>query len=273
MTLHGADGRLRYGWDGEVETPFLGLVDDVPVAVGTVATTEYDNLHLAWLGFKVHPEHRRRGLGSEMLEALVAETQVARPHLDRRRRLGRRGAAAFAARHGLEEKSRAVNRRQHLAEVDWAELERLHDEALAAASAYELVRRGRSHSRRRARGGGRDVRRDQRRTDRRPRHRGRGVLARADPRLRGRPARAGRRALPGPGPAPRDRRAGRPHRWSWSRASGRSSATSTTPRSSASHRGHRLGAAAQDRHEPAGCARCSPSWPRSTPGTPSRTTT
>ena len=36
----------------------------------------------------------------------------------------------FAARHGLEEKSRAVERRQHLAELDWAALERLHDEAL-----------------------------------------------------------------------------------------------------------------------------------------------
>ncbi len=140
LTLHGADGRLRYGWDGEVETPFLGLVDDVPVVVGTVATSEYDNLHLAWLGLKVRPESRRRGLGSEMLEALVAETKSRG-----RTSIGIDGwdaevPRAFAARHGLEEKSRAVNRRQHLAEVDWAVLERLHAEAQAAASAYELVR-------------------------------------------------------------------------------------------------------------------------------------
>jgi GNAT superfamily N-acetyltransferase len=140
LTVHGADGRLRHGWDGEVEAPFLGFVDDVPVAVGTVATTDYDNLHLAWLGLKVRPESRRRGLGSEMFEALVAETKSRG-----RTSIGADGwddevPRAFAARHGLEEKSRAINRRQHLAEVDWAVLEQLHAEALARASAYELVR-------------------------------------------------------------------------------------------------------------------------------------
>jgi GNAT superfamily N-acetyltransferase len=141
MTLHGADGRLRHGWDGEVDTPYLGLVDDVPVAVGSVSTSDYDNLHLAWLGVQVRPESRRRGLGSEMFEALVAEAKSRG-----RTSIGADGwdgevPRAFAARHGLEERSRAINRRQHLAEVDWAVLERLHADALAAASAYEVVRR------------------------------------------------------------------------------------------------------------------------------------
>ena len=137
VTLRVADGRLRYGWDGEVEAPFLGLVDDDPVAFGSVATSEYDNLHLAWLDVTVRPECRRQGLGSEMLEALVAEATSRG-----RTSIGIDGwdhevTRAFAARHGLEEKSRAINRRQHIAEVDWAALERLHAEALAAATAYE----------------------------------------------------------------------------------------------------------------------------------------
>ncbi len=141
LTLHEADGKFRYGWDGEVETPYVGLVDGVPVAVGSISTSEYDNLHLAWLAVAVHPEHRRRGLASEMLETLVAEA-AARG----RTSIGTDGWDAeaprsFAKSHGLEEKSRAVNRRQHLSDVDWAELERLHADALAAASAYELVRR------------------------------------------------------------------------------------------------------------------------------------
>jgi GNAT superfamily N-acetyltransferase len=141
LTLPGADGRFRHGWDGEVETPFLGLVDGVAVAVGSVGTSDYDNLHLAWLGLHVRPERRRRGLGSELLEALVAEVEErgrTSAGID-----GWEGAAprAFAARHGLEERSRAINRRQHLAEVDWTLLERLHTEARAAASDYELVRR------------------------------------------------------------------------------------------------------------------------------------
>ncbi len=136
-----ADGRLRYGWDGEVETPYLCLVDDLPVAVGSVGTGDYDNRHLAWLDVRVRPERRRRGLGSEMLEAMIAETRSRG-----RTSIGAHGwdgemPRAFAARHGLEERSRSVNRRQHLAEVDWAVLERLHAEARAAASAYELVRR------------------------------------------------------------------------------------------------------------------------------------
>ena len=140
VTMHGAEGRLRHGWDGEVEAPFVGLVDHVPVAVGTVATSDYDNLHLAWLGVTVRPESRRRGHGSELFEALVTEAKERG-----RTSIGIDGwdgevPRAFAGRHGLEEKSRAVNRRQHLAEVDWTVLERLHAEALAAASAYELVR-------------------------------------------------------------------------------------------------------------------------------------
>ncbi len=141
LTLHEADGRLRHGWDGEVATPYVGLVDGVPVAVGSVSTSEWDNLHLAWLGVAVHPEHRRRGLASEMLEALVAEaagrgrTSIGTDGWDAE------APRSFAKRHGLGEKSRAINRRQHLDAVDWAELERLHAGALAAASAYELVRR------------------------------------------------------------------------------------------------------------------------------------
>jgi GNAT superfamily N-acetyltransferase len=140
-TLHRVEGRFRYGWDGEVEAPYVGRVDSVPVAVGRVATTDYDNLHLAWLGVQVHPEHRRRGHGTRMLAGLVTEvrargrTSVGIDGWDDE------GARGFAALHGFDQKSAAIERRQHLAEVDWAVIERLHAEASAAATAYELVRR------------------------------------------------------------------------------------------------------------------------------------
>ena len=140
-TLLSEEGRFRYGWDGEVESPYVGLVDGVPVAVGRVATTDYDNLHLAWLGVQVHPEHRRRGHGTRMLEELVQEVQARC-----RTSIGidgwdDEGARGFAARHGLEQKSAAIERRQQLAELDWVAIERLHAEASAAAAAYEIVRR------------------------------------------------------------------------------------------------------------------------------------
>jgi GNAT superfamily N-acetyltransferase len=140
-TLHSEEGRFRFGWDGEVEQPYLGTVDGVAVAVGRVATTDYDNLHLAWLGVQVHPEHRRRGHGTAMLEELVAEvrtrgrTSVGLDGWDDE------GARGFAARHGFEQKSAAIERRQRPADLDWAAIERLHAEASAAATAYELVRR------------------------------------------------------------------------------------------------------------------------------------
>ncbi len=140
-TLHSEEGRFRYGWDGEVEAPYVGTVDGVPVAVGRVATTDYDNLHLAWLGVQVHPEHRRRGHGTAMLDELVTEvrargrTSVGVDGWDDE------GARGFAARHGFEQKSASIERRQQLADLDWAGIERLHAEASAAATAYEIVRR------------------------------------------------------------------------------------------------------------------------------------
>jgi GNAT superfamily N-acetyltransferase len=140
-TMRNQEGRFRYGWDGEVEAPYVGLDGGVPVVVGRVGTTDYDNLHLAWLGLQVHPDHRRRGHGTAMLEALVEET-TARG----RTSIGTDGWEAestngFAARHGLDQKSAAIQRRQFVAELDWAEIESLHKEAAVAAAAYDLVRR------------------------------------------------------------------------------------------------------------------------------------
>lgn len=141
LTAARAAGDLRHGWDGEVEVPHLGTVDGVPVAYGAVATSEYDNLHLAWGWLIVHPEHRRRGYGTAMLEHLLTEAPAAG-----RTSIGLAGwdddgTRAFATRHGFEARSVANQRHQVLADVDWALVERLHAEALAAAAPYELVRR------------------------------------------------------------------------------------------------------------------------------------
>lgn len=140
-TVRSVTADLTWGWDGEPDTAFLGTVDGAPVAVGTLSTTEHDNLHLAWLGVKVHPEHRRRGLGSQLLEDLLATARA------RGRTTFGADAwesdvfAAFAHRHGFEPASRAVNRRQVLADVDHDELERRRAAALPAAHDYEIVRR------------------------------------------------------------------------------------------------------------------------------------
>lgn len=134
------DAQLRHGWDGEPDVPYLGTVDGRAVAVGALNLPERDNLHYAWLSVDVHPDHRRRGYGTAVLEHL----------LERAREAGRTTAGiegweseatcAFAARHGFEKKSQAIMRRQRLAEVERADLEKLYDESARAASSYDLVR-------------------------------------------------------------------------------------------------------------------------------------
>ena len=134
------EAQLRHGWDGEPEVPYLGTVDGRAVAVGTLDLPERDNRHYAWLSVQVHPDHRRRGYGSALLEHLAELAQEA----------GRTTAGiygweseatnGFASRHRFEKKSQAIMRRQRLAEVERADLEKIYDESAHAASSYELVR-------------------------------------------------------------------------------------------------------------------------------------
>jgi GNAT superfamily N-acetyltransferase len=134
-------GHIRYGWDGEPSDRYLVSVDGVDVATGEYETSTYDNQHLAWLTVDVHPDHRRRGHGAAVLAYLM----------DRARGEGRTSVGgnsweaaaprAFAIRHGFDAKSVEINRRQYLEKVDRDDLDRLHDEALAHAGEYELVRR------------------------------------------------------------------------------------------------------------------------------------
>ncbi|KAA1429194.1 GNAT family N-acetyltransferase [Nocardioides antri] len=140
-TLLRAEARFRHGWDGEPAVPYLARVEGTVVGGGTIAVSEYDNLHLAWLGVTVHPDQRRRGHGSAILAFLEDEV----------RRMGRtsvgiggwesEATSAFAAKHGYEKKHQAINRRQYLADIDRAELDRQYEEALAHATDYVLERR------------------------------------------------------------------------------------------------------------------------------------
>ena len=134
-------GNLSYGWDLEPDTAFLVVVDGEVVGYAAHSVSEHDNLHLAWLTVEIHPDHRRRGHATGVLVALV----------QRVRDLGRTSIGisgwdldvtrAFAERRGFELGSVAVNRRQFLAEVDWADVERRRAEALGHAADYELIRR------------------------------------------------------------------------------------------------------------------------------------
>ncbi len=139
-TLREYQGELRYGWDGEPSFAYLGTDRGTAVALGEYAVSSYDNLHLAWVVVDVHPDHRRHGHGTAMLDALTARARA-----EGRTTLGINGwdspsTTAFAAALGFDQKAIEVQRRQTTADLEWAALDRLYDEARPHAASYELLR-------------------------------------------------------------------------------------------------------------------------------------
>jgi GNAT superfamily N-acetyltransferase len=131
---------LRRGWDGEPPTAYLATVGSTVVGAGFLHTSERDNLHLAWATAVIRPGHRRQGHGTALFEHLMHEAKAAG-----RTSIGTDGwesesTLGFAKRVGLEKKSQAIQRRQHLEELDPALVQKLYDEAATHAGDYELVR-------------------------------------------------------------------------------------------------------------------------------------
>jgi GNAT superfamily N-acetyltransferase len=131
---------LRRGGDGTPPTAYLGLADGRPVAVAFLQLPERDNRHLAALSMVVHPDARRRGLGRELFERLSATARDAGRTTLSAFAWESAAAAGFAHRVGLERRAQDVMRRQHLPDLDRADVDRLYGEAAAAADDYELVR-------------------------------------------------------------------------------------------------------------------------------------
>jgi GNAT superfamily N-acetyltransferase len=134
------EGLLRKGWDGEPPVCYLATVDGKAVGQAFVFYSERDNTHLGWVWMGVLPEHRRLGYGSALFAYLQDEVRAAG-----RTSIGTDGweserAVGFAAKHGLEQKSQAIMRRQTLSDIPAARLQELYDEASARATDYELVR-------------------------------------------------------------------------------------------------------------------------------------
>ncbi|TCN34257.1 acetyltransferase (GNAT) family protein [Kribbella orskensis] len=140
-TPRGYAAHLKYGWDGNPGQAYLARDDDgVLVGQLTVHLPTYDNTHLAWCGVDVHPDHRGRGIGGELIayaEELArgaGRTSMGLSQWDLPK------ADAFARRYGFERKAIEVNRRQDIAGLDWTTVQKLYDEAVRASSGYELVR-------------------------------------------------------------------------------------------------------------------------------------
>jgi GNAT superfamily N-acetyltransferase len=140
-TVAGATGMLERGWDGEPPRAFVSQdADGSFTGALELWTSEWDNTDLAWLWLAVHPDHRRQGIGSALMRhAFDVARELGRS------KLGIEGwesdaTAGFAHAHGFTWASQAINRRQHLSELDLAHVQELYNEAATHAAGYELMR-------------------------------------------------------------------------------------------------------------------------------------
>lgn len=140
ITEYRFEMNMRHGWDGEPARQFLVAEAGEPVGLASLSTSEWDNLDLAWLDLVVHPDHRRRGAGTEALTALHDECRrLDRPLVG----MGGWDSAAtrgFAAAVGYELKSTDINRRQPLVDLGADFVATAYAEAEPHASDYELLR-------------------------------------------------------------------------------------------------------------------------------------
>ncbi len=140
VSTYRMERNVRYGWDGEPDRYFLAHDGDAVVGLGQIGCSEWDNLDLAWLDLKVLPEHRRRGHGTALLDALLAEVTTMGRHLVGSNAWDGTPGNAFATAHGFAHRAQDVKRRMHVSEVPIGEVRRLRDEAADVAASYELVR-------------------------------------------------------------------------------------------------------------------------------------
>lgn len=136
-------GEIAYGWDLEPEERYFYYVDGVPEPVGLLATDmpTRDNRHLVWGSILVHPRHRRQGHGSRLMTELLRRTRAAgRTTVWLGVAADDEGSQAFLRGFGFRFASPDARRRQVLAEVDRAAVDRLFEQAAPKAADYELLR-------------------------------------------------------------------------------------------------------------------------------------
>ena len=138
-TAYRREMQVRHGWDRSPVRHVLASVDGLPVAVAELELGEWDNRDLAWTYLTVHPDHRRRGHGTELLEHLVQLAGEAdRP------KFGGSGwetpaCEAFAAAHGFPRVSQEIYRRLVPGELPDGLVERVLAEAAPHAADYDLI--------------------------------------------------------------------------------------------------------------------------------------
>ncbi len=134
---------LRYGWDLEPAKSYFYTPDgaDGPVGVMNLGVSERDNLQLVWVGITIHPDHRRQGHGTAIMnQALRRTSEMGRSIVWVGTAADDGGAKAFVEKSGFAYASHEARRRQQLCDVDSHAVDQLFAHAQQAAADYELVR-------------------------------------------------------------------------------------------------------------------------------------
>lgn len=136
-------GDLAYGWDLEPDETYFYYADggETPVGVLALLMPQRDNRQLVWGSVTVHPEHRRQGHGSVMMNELLRRTtEAGRSIVWVGMASDDPGAKAFVERFGFGYANPDARRRQVLADLDRAALAELFASAEARAGDYRLER-------------------------------------------------------------------------------------------------------------------------------------
>jgi GNAT superfamily N-acetyltransferase len=133
---------------GEDEATLIAVRDGVVVGIAEAGFPNRENLHFGWATIHVHPDHRRQGVGTELLDrfiehargkdrtTLTLDTRLTWEDGIERSKAGQ----LFAEKHGFQSALTWINRRCAVDALDAAaEQELLEKSQAAAGDAYEIV--------------------------------------------------------------------------------------------------------------------------------------
>jgi GNAT superfamily N-acetyltransferase len=139
---------LTYPPPDEDEAYFVAVEGRQVLAILGIGMPNRANLHFAWAWINVHPDHRRRGVGTALLERFIAyarergrteltlDTHMTWEDGVKRTEAGQR----FLEKHGFKLALTVINRRCAVDALDPAVEQELLEKAQAAAGdAYEIV--------------------------------------------------------------------------------------------------------------------------------------